>query len=322
MLFGAACVRFLICDRSNSPHIVVVIWAQGICVRFSFFIGALVLDLVSGQPLTCLFFRVPWVLFPGISLAAAMKRSAARMEVSNEVGMFFTPGKLLEGIELCSNGRIIFQNEHGTRTEEHGHWEKWKLKNDTQMLSMTFHHRGSEGLGDLHQHTFYKIIAGVYRNVTHWQVLVLQDEASDPEENNPLLLNIGDTSATTVKHILLWLHPARLPAVVLFTVDGQIIFYAMKDLGEKRYMSEPNGSYGYFYERDGDTDTFVTGFHAGGQPTATRTVLRRISSGVPIWRAVGDEKQVYDDVRALASWHIVMVVLEPFKDVVLSHGDD
>ena len=50
MLFGAACVRFLICDRSNSPHIVVVIWAQGICVRFSFFIGALVLDLVSGQP--------------------------------------------------------------------------------------------------------------------------------------------------------------------------------------------------------------------------------------------------------------------------------
>ena len=62
MLFGAACVRFLICDRSNSPHIVVVIWAQGICVRFSFFIGALVLDLVSGQPLTFLFFRVPWVL--------------------------------------------------------------------------------------------------------------------------------------------------------------------------------------------------------------------------------------------------------------------
>ena len=39
---------------SNSPHNVVVIWAQVICVPIPFCLGVLVLDLVSGQPLTFL----------------------------------------------------------------------------------------------------------------------------------------------------------------------------------------------------------------------------------------------------------------------------
>lgn len=138
-----------------------------------------------------------------------------------------TPGKSREGVVLCSNGRVIFHGQDGTRTPEHGCWHKWMLKNGTHMQSMTFNHKGNEAYADLHTHTLYKVVAGVYRNVTHWQILILQHETSEPEENKPLLLNVGDknVSEQTIKHKFLWLHLARPPAVVLLPFSGQIVFH-------------------------------------------------------------------------------------------------
>ena len=108
ILFETACVRIVPCDNSNSPHLVVVISAQGTRVQFSSFIGALVLDLVSGQPLTSLFFRVPWVLFPGIPVVAAVKRSAARIEYQgNEADIICLDTGHNEGIGFLFDPRRV-----------------------------------------------------------------------------------------------------------------------------------------------------------------------------------------------------------------------
>ena len=48
--------------------------------------------------------------------------------------------------------------------------------------------------------------------------------------------------------------------------------------------------------------------------------LRPMPGIAPVWRAVGDEKEVYEDVRVLSDWHIVMVPLTIFKNVLFVRG--
>ena len=83
-------------------------------------------------------------------------------------------------------------------------------------------------------------------------------------------------------------------------------------------MSEPSGYYGYSYEPDGDMDTFTTCFHAKGIPRVTRTFLPRIPDCLPpVWRGVGDQNKIYEDLRSLTDWHNFMAPLSSM-DVVLT----
>ena len=77
------------------------------------------------------------------------------------------------GVVLCKGGRIIFTDQNGGRTEDHGHWEAWCLKEGTEMLSLTFNWQGSEAMVDLFGHLFYQFVKGVYYNTSKRQVLLL-----------------------------------------------------------------------------------------------------------------------------------------------------
>ena len=227
---------------------------------------------------------------------------------------FLTPGKERETIILRPNGRIIFRNQHGQNTVSHGQWHKWTSEEKTDFLSLTFHHKGSEANSDLKEHLMYKIIRGVYRSNQHYQILLEPEEES--EENNPRLsIHIGSTERDSIKHTYLWLHPGRIPAVVLFTKSGQIIFHS-KDKQGKVFRSEPNGIYHYVWDPSVDMDMFSTNYHCKNRPTETKTILRRVRTddpGTEVWRAVGDEKGGLD-VKTLKEWHIVMIGITEGKD--------
>ena len=232
-----------------------------------------------------------------------------RTDTSEKELTFLTPGKAPETIILRSNKRLIFRNQRGVSTEAHGQWHKWTSADGTVFLSLTFHHKGSETNVDLKQHLMYKIIRGVYRSTLHYQILLQPEESV---VNNPrFALHIGSTDRASIKHTYLWLHPGRLPAVVLFTKNGQIIFHSKNKQGEV-FRSEPNGIYSYSYDPSNDTDMFTTNYHCRSRPTETRTILRRVP-GTEVWRAVGDETKVYD-VELLKNWHIVMIGIKQDTD--------
>ena len=233
---------------------------------------------------------------------------------------FLTPGKERETIILRPNGRVIFRNQFGENTESHGQWHKWTSVEKTDFLSLTFHHKGSEANVDLKEHLMYKIIRGVYRSNLHYQILLEPEEES--VENNPRLsIHIGSTERDSIKHTYLWLHPGRLPAVVLFTRSGEIIFHSKNKQGVV-FKSEPNGIYQYMYDPSVDMDMFSTNYHCKNRPTETKTILRRVHSdpGTEVWRAVGDEKEVYD-VKKLKEWHIVMIGIKESKDFFYVNDD-
>ena len=221
-------------------------------------------------------------------------------------GFFMTPGKSPEQITLRGNKRIVFEDQRNHSTPEHGNWHEWISTDDTRMLLLSFHHRGSED--DLIAHVFRCLVPGVYRMQNQKQVVFFHEEFKDGKTKEPLSLNMQKKNVGfEIENVYLWLHPERPPAVLLITPKSQIVYHEIQHGAKRRRLctSVPNGSYVY-----SDTGTITTCFHCQGEPTFQKTVLNRIADSTPVWRAV------YDKRSNLIPWHIVMIPLEIDGNVI------
>ena len=239
---------------------------------------------------------------------------------AGKAGILFVPGHAPENLFLCSTHRVIWNDSDGNKTNEHGNWTEWILTDETQMLSITFNRKGSDAFKDIQSINLYQITSGVYRTVTHEDVLIVPCDLHGGGQEHPLLLRAGTIeSVTDIKHMFLWLHPTRAPAVVLFLASGKVIYSSVsksRELTDKNTASPPNGKYEYFYSEVNDTDQFKTCFHCRGLPTETQTLFHRVRNlPCPVWRAIGDEKEISDNIRCLKDWHILMLPLELSKDI-------
>ena len=204
-----------------------------------------------------------------------MKRAReSNPPMNSRKGFFLTPGNSPEKITLLGNNRIVFKDQKGNSTPEHGSWHEWITTDGTQMLLLTFHHRGSEVDKDLMPHVFRCFVPGDYRMQNRKQKKDIDFE---------------------VKNVYMWLHPERPPAVLLITPSFQFVYHESKE-GAKRPRTCQMAP-----------ASITTCFHWQGKPTTQKTVLSRIAENKPVWRAVGDEnKGCYENLSELSHWHIVI----------------
>ena len=209
-------------------------------------------------------------------------------------------------LTLRGNNRIVFEDHKNNSTPEHGNWHEWISTDDTRMLLLSFHHRGSED--DLIAHVFRCLVPGVYRMQNQKQVVFFHEEFKDGKTKEPLSLDMQKKDVgVEIEKVYLWLHPERPPAVLLITPKSQIVYHEIQHGAKRRRLctSVPNGSYVY-----SDTGTITTCFHCHGEPTFQKTVLNRIDDSTPVWRAA------YDKRSNLIPWHIVMIPLEIDGNVI------
>ena len=245
--------------------------------------------------------------------------------VDVETGLFLSPGKDSAKIFLLPNKLVVFEDHEQHRTAEHGNWHKWNKADGTQMLSITFHYNGSDLDEDLTQHLFRSYIPGVYRMQNGKQVVVLHEEYNNGVGGEPLYLNIDKGKlGYEIKHMYLWLHPQRPPAVLFVTKESlEIVYHCFEVKGAKRpktCTSIPNGNFDYVYDNRTDIGTIRTCYHWQGEPTTEQTSLCRTPATHPVYRAMGDGKRMYP-ANKMTRWHIVMVELEENKNVIFSTSD-
>jgi hypothetical protein len=229
---------------------------------------------------------------------------------------FLTPGKDPEKIALCEDQRVIFENHDGVQTDEHGRWDGWTTSAGIDMLTLSFHCKGDERPGKMMPNLFHSIIPGIHRSSDNWQVLLEPDKIGETNVDKALVLDVSPDEIANIKHVALWLHPRRPPAVLTFTYDGQIVYHRSVDGKTFASVCEPNGT--YRYERHSENEEyFVTSYHHQAKPTDVWTVLRRSDGLRPCFRAVSDAKTTQDEPRVMQKWHIVMVLLSLNVNVIL-----
>ena len=64
-------------------------------------------------------------------------------------GLFLTPGKKAERLEMFENGRVNFRSAQGDESGLHGNWHPWQTGEEQRMITVSFHHKGSEAVKDL-----------------------------------------------------------------------------------------------------------------------------------------------------------------------------
>ena len=243
-------------------------------------------------------------------------------EVDVKTGVFLSPGKEPEKILLLRNEKVIFVDHVQNRTVQHGNWHKWQKKDGTQMLSITFHCNGSDLDEELTQHLFRSLIPGVYRMQDGMQVVVLHEEYENGVGGEPLYLNIEKAKLQyEIKHMYLWLHPQRAPAVLFVTKEKlEIVYHGFEVKGSKRQKtctSAPNGNFDYVFDDNTGTDTITTCYNWQGSPTTQTTSLCRTPASHPVFRANGDGVRKYP-AHKLTKWHIISVELQENKNVFFS----
>ena len=168
---------------------------------------------------------------------------------------------------------------------------------------MAFHHAGIDTCSQLKMHMLERLTAGVYRSSNKWQVLLFPEETAEEEltiKCNGIASALFAEKGIQAKHSFLWLHPGKDTQMVFLTPDNQVVFHAPAT----GYTSDVNGYYEYMA---GAIDYFYTRFNAKGKVLGETTVLARVAEDTCVWRAVGDEKRIYDDMRELRDWHILAV---------------
>ena len=238
--------------------------------------------------------------------------------------LLLSPGYPEATVKLYSDQRIVYVNSEEHSTKKHGHWNRWTSQNGTEILALTYDEQGRETIRDLNTHIFSEIVTGVYRSTEALQILLqpVQDASTHSKERPQFQLNINTSIASTIKHVYLWLHPSRKPALLFFTHENEIIFYNDDGAGT---MSQPNGSVDYSHDESNNTDTFITKFHSSAKHSETKTLLRRIAcetgDEIRAWRAVNEkEKHKAPPWHYIRTWHIVMVKLKETRDYIFDEN--